>query len=64
MKYFELNEQVFVPANKICNVFIGPDDNKKLVLWLDGGQTQIFTSNSEEQAKENYKTVTQLIKEL
>ena len=64
MNYLELDEQILIPANKICNMFIDQDDRKKLYLWLDGGQVQTITSNSEEDTKRNYEKIRGLIKYL
>jgi len=64
MNYFELDEQILIPANKICDMYIDPDNNKKLVLWLDGGQVQNITSPSDEDAKVYYKRIRELIKQL
>ena len=64
MNIIDYDERILIPANKICNMFINKEDGKQLVLWLDGGQIQTLTFESEEQAKENYRTIKKVIKSL
>ena len=64
MKCIEFDEQVFIPARKICAVIKDQKDSKVLIIWLDGNQTQIITSKNQEGRDNNYSKITKLLKEM
>lgn len=64
MKYIEFDENVFIPANKICEVAKDQKDYKVLIIWLDGNQTQTVTFQNQEDRDNNYKLITKLLKEM
>ena len=64
MKCFEIEGYFLIPANKICEVAIDPENKKKLYIWLDGGQVQTILTPSEEDTKAIFKDITEVIKEL
>jgi len=64
MKCFELDGNILIPVNKICEVYIDQENKKKLYIWLDGGQVQTILAPSEEDTKTFFKNITEAIKEL
>lgn len=64
MKYIDLEEQIFIPAHKICEVIKNQENEKGLTFWLDGNQVQNVTFASKEDRDRNYKAVTDMLKEM
>ena len=64
MKYIDIEEQIFIPAHKICEVIKDQENEKRLSFWLDGGQVQVVTFASKEDRDRNYKAVTDTLKEM
>ena len=64
MKCIEFDEQVFIPARKICAVIKDQKDSKVLIIWLDGSQTQTITYKNQEDRDNDYSKITKLLKEM
>ena len=62
MKYIGFNQELFIPANKICEV--AKDKENKIVIWLDGGQMQSITFDNKEDRDRNYTIIVNTLKEL
>lgn len=64
MKYIEIEESIFIPANKICEIIKDQEKDNVLTFWLDGGQVQKITFADKEDRDSNYKSIVNLLKEM
>ena len=64
MKYIEIQNDLFFPADKIVGVIKDQDDEKKLMIWLGGTFVQTISSPSRKERDEHYDYITKILKEL
>lgn len=64
MNTIVFDDRLLIPVNKIVLATIDDQDNKKVVIWLDGWFVQRITCPSEEEAINTFNTIKKEIKSL
>ena len=64
MKYIEFGDSFFIPTDKICEVFKDKNDDKRLVIWLEGGHRSDIVHATKEERDNAYKQIVEMLKKV